>query len=295
MSWPDTDTETLANDLRPTSGHAVDCLNCGTPFSPGDRFCSHCAQKADTHRLTWRHFGHELLHAMMPADTGVLHLFRELILRPGVVAREYLAGKRKKYFSPFTWFLISAGTMVLIGELFGQEVVDLEADPGVLARLPNEAARASYLALVDRTEQLTHFMAKHGNVFAMAAAPIIALVVWLFYRRRYNYVEFLTAMLLFESVTNLLVPPVFQLLKWTNGGALYPHMGLGGQVVQVSYLAFALVGLLRLTSLRSRAGAVGVAAAAVFTWAVASYLALGWYLHQNWQFYRATFQMLRAL
>ena len=35
----------------------------------------------------------------------------------------------------------------------------------------------------------------------MAAVPSIALVFWLFYRRRDNYVEFLTAMLLFDSVT----------------------------------------------------------------------------------------------
>ena len=82
--------------------HGTDCLNCGTSLSARDYFCPRCGQKADTHRLTWKHFGHEVLHAVTHADASVLHLFRDLLVRPGTVAREYLAGKRKKYFSPFT-------------------------------------------------------------------------------------------------------------------------------------------------------------------------------------------------
>jgi hypothetical protein len=203
------DTEPLADEPTLPTVHPIDCLNCGTFLAPGDRFCRQCAQKVDTHRLTWRHFGHELLHAITHADASVLHLFRDLIVRPGVVAREYLEGRRKKYFSPFTWFLISAGSIVVINGWVGKAAADLEADPAVLARLPTEAARASYLALLHRSEQVTHFMANHGNLFAMAAVPILAFVFWLFYRRRYNYVELLTATLLFESVTNLRCPPPF--------------------------------------------------------------------------------------
>ena len=52
---------------------------------------------------------------------------------------------------------------------------------------------------------------------------------------------------------------------------------------------------MQLKSLRSRVGAVGVAATAVFMWAVVINSALGWYLLQNRQWYRATLQMLRAL
>jgi len=275
--------------------HPIHCLNCGTSLAPSDRFCRQCAQKADTQRLTWRLFAREVFHAITPADTSVFHLFKDLIVRPGVVAREYLQGRRKKYFSPFTWFLISAGSIVAMNGLFGNTVPSPEADPAVLARLPTEAARDSYLSVLRRAGQVTHFIANHGNLFAMAAVPVLALVFWLFYRRRYNYVEFLLATLLFESVTNLLVPPTFELLKWTNGGNAYPHMASTGQAVQIGYLAFALTGLLRLTSASARLGALGVATIAVATWTILIYSAFGWYLVQNRQFYRATLQMLQAL
>jgi hypothetical protein len=275
--------------------HPIHCLNCGTSLAPGDRFCRQCAQKADTQRLTWRLFAHEVFHAITPADTSVLHLLKDLIVRPGVVAREYLQGRRKKYFSPFTWFLISAGSIVAINGLLGNAVPSPEADPAVLARLPTEAARASYLSVLRRSGQVAHFIANHGNLFAMAAVPVLALVFWLFHRRRYNYVEFLLATLLFESATNLLVPPTFELLKWTNGGDAYPHMAAMGQVVQIGYLAFALTGLLRLRSWWARLGAIGVAIIAVATWTVLIYSALGWYVLQNRQFYRVTLQILQSL
>lgn len=70
------------------------CLNCETALSDGQRFCPNCGQKTDTHRLTWKHFSHEVFHALAPADKGLVYLFKKLVLRPGVVAREYLAGKR---------------------------------------------------------------------------------------------------------------------------------------------------------------------------------------------------------
>jgi hypothetical protein len=289
------DTETLADEPAHPTAHPIDCLNCGTSLAPGDRFCRQCAQKADTRPLTWRHFSHELFHALAPADASVLHLFKDLIVRPGVVAREYLQGRRKKYFSPFSWFLISAGSIVVINGLLGKVPADLEANPAVLARLPTEAARASYLAVIQRSGQVTHFMATHGNLFAMAAVPLLAFIFWLFYRRRHNYVEFLLATLLFESVTNLLVPPAFALLTWTNGGDAYPHMALGGQVIQIGYLAFALSGLLRLTSLPERLGAICVAAIAVAAWTATIFSALGWYVLQNRQFYRVALQMMRGL
>ena len=76
--------------------HPTHCLNCETVLSDGQRFCAHCGQKTSTHRLTWTHFQHEFFHALTHADRGILHLFKELVLRPGVVVREYLAGTRQK-------------------------------------------------------------------------------------------------------------------------------------------------------------------------------------------------------
>jgi hypothetical protein len=272
------------------------CLNCDTAFSDGQRFCTQCGQKTSTHRLTWRHFQHEFLHALTHADTGILHLFKELVLRPGVVAREYVEGKRKKYFNPFSYFLISAGVIVLVDQLFGQQVAEAAPDPAVLARLTTEAARANYIELVHRSSQIAHFAASHGNLFAIAAIPILALVWWAFYRRRgYNYVEFLTAAMLIDSVTNVLLPFVMQPFRANADPSVAQWVLRATLVVQISYLAYGLTGFLQLNSLKARLGGALVAALSSLTWMIVSYSVLGAYLFRNRQFYQFPLRILRGL
>src|SRR5687768_6081335 len=93
----------------------VTCKNCELPFE--GKYCPNCSQKADTHRFTLGHIGHEIFHAFTHADKGIIFLIKELLLRPGKVASEYAAGKIKKYFSPLTFYLlISAFTLFAISK-----------------------------------------------------------------------------------------------------------------------------------------------------------------------------------
>jgi hypothetical protein len=74
------------------------CLNCEENLEISAKFCPQCGQKTDTHRLTIGHIVHDSVHAITHADKGIFHLLKDLAVRPGVVAREYIGGKRKKYF-----------------------------------------------------------------------------------------------------------------------------------------------------------------------------------------------------
>ena len=69
-------------------------------------FCANCGQTANIHRVTFKHFLHEFFHAFTHTDKGILLLMKELVTRPGHVAREYLDGKRKKFFNPLTFLVI---------------------------------------------------------------------------------------------------------------------------------------------------------------------------------------------
>jgi hypothetical protein len=80
------------------------CKNCENTVE--GNYCPNCSQKADTHRFTLKHFAHDFLHAFTHADKGIFLLMKELIIRPGKVATEFNAGKRKKYFNPITYLLI---------------------------------------------------------------------------------------------------------------------------------------------------------------------------------------------
>lgn len=97
--------------------HDSTCKNCGAALS--GNFCANCGQKSEIHRVTFGHFAHEFFHAFTHTDKGILLLMKELITRPGQVAREYLDGKRKKYFNPLTFLIILSSLYVLFGQKTG--------------------------------------------------------------------------------------------------------------------------------------------------------------------------------
>src|SRR5689334_23434282 len=93
------------------------CKNCSTEFE--GKFCPNCSQKANTHRFTIGHFAHDAFHAVTHTDKGVLFLIKELFRRPGEVALEYNAGKRKKYFNPITYLLLVSALQIFAAQKTG--------------------------------------------------------------------------------------------------------------------------------------------------------------------------------
>lgn len=76
------------------------CLNCDAPLE--GKFCSNCGQKADSHRITTKHFlAHDILHGVWHFENKILYTIKQSILRPGHAAMEYIAGKRIRYYNVF--------------------------------------------------------------------------------------------------------------------------------------------------------------------------------------------------
>src|SRR5688572_1261813 len=87
---------------------AMVCRNCGAALAPSQKFCSACGQRADIQpRLTMREISHDIVHAITHADHSIFALVRALVTRPGHVAREYIAGQRKRHFGPWVFLLIT--------------------------------------------------------------------------------------------------------------------------------------------------------------------------------------------
>ena len=131
-------------------------------------------------------------------------MIADLAVKPGTVAKEFVAGKRKKYFSPFTFFILSIGILVFSTHFFGAIQEAQKPDPKILAQMPNAAARKYYEELIHRSNEGTEFLSKKLNTVTMLVLPFYAFVSWIFFRRRgYNYSEILVAFLLFQSFVSL--------------------------------------------------------------------------------------------
>jgi len=82
-----------------------ECLNCKTPISEEDNFCSKCGQVNDMNRLSLKQYISVYLEDFYSFDNRFLKTVIPLIFKPGFVTKEYINGQRIKYVNPFQLYL----------------------------------------------------------------------------------------------------------------------------------------------------------------------------------------------
>jgi hypothetical protein len=197
------------------------CLNCGTALC-GALFCGQCGQAANTQRLALADIWNALVHVMFHADHSVFSLVRNLAIRPGHVAREYVEGRRKTHFNPFTFAVVVIGVAALLMAAtrfvdFG----DLPANP------------------------VTSFIQRNLNLLIFLQIPLLALFGMLLNRR--EQLRFAEHMVLaayasgFRSLFFMaVVIPVWVVVQ-KNAGVGVDHAALIGLylLVWLAYYGFA--------------------------------------------------------
>jgi hypothetical protein len=125
--------------------------------------------------------GHETLHALLHVDRSVVSLIRALALRPGRVALDYVSGRRKRYYGPFAFLVISVA--------IASAAIALTGFSAVQSDVPN--------AIAD-------FLQHHVNLLFFAQVPILA-AAWrlLTPRGPFNYAEYLVLAAYVEAMNIL--------------------------------------------------------------------------------------------
>src|SRR5689334_12499088 len=81
------------------------CKNCGEELLY--KYCPNCGQKANVGRITLGQLIRDLPHVVFHVDKGFLYNFFSLLRRPGPAIRDYLEGKRKPFFHPASYLVLS--------------------------------------------------------------------------------------------------------------------------------------------------------------------------------------------
>jgi len=76
----------------------IHCLNCGTDYQ--GHYCPECGQKAKTRRLSMRNIMDGIVSVFFSRDNKTVRTCWELIVRPGIVARNFILGQRGRYNAP---------------------------------------------------------------------------------------------------------------------------------------------------------------------------------------------------
>ena len=170
------------------------CSNCDNSFT--GNFCNHCGQKT-VHRITMAHIGHDLVHAFTHTDKGFFHLMLQLFVKPGIVAREYIAeGKRKRYFSPFQYIIIigAIGAFVAVNSHF------IETTTQAIGGSAGYSAKQ--LAF---TQKINTLQSRYYNFMILLQLPFYALATLIIFRKhRFNYAEHLTLQTFITAQTTII-------------------------------------------------------------------------------------------
>ncbi len=111
------------------------CLNCESPVSEAARFCPHCSQRTDTARLSIADMTRDLLHMFVNVERGPVVFAWALLTRPGGIAREYVEGRRRRYYGPFATLVVLVGLTALALNLSGFQALTQEVASGPAALL----------------------------------------------------------------------------------------------------------------------------------------------------------------
>lgn len=203
------------------------CLNCGG--EPAGRFCQDCGQKAAIVRLHPNGLARDFFSLLLDLETGLWRTFLGLLRRPGEVAREYVAGRRRRFLNPLNYLFFALAAYFLVAT-----ALDLRTSDMTSARL--RVTDGQEQEQQEASQALVDVLDRHQRIWILAGIPVYAWVLGLCFRRRgFNFAEGCVPLLYCIAQTTLLVR--LPILLW---------MGLTGQSLlvlalplQVAYVSWA--------------------------------------------------------
>ena len=90
------------------------CKNCSTPIAEHSNFCHVCGAKVVTKRPNTLDFIKGFFIFFTNWDNSYIRTFRDIIIRPHVVMKDYISGVRKRYVPPIVFLAVATALGMLV-------------------------------------------------------------------------------------------------------------------------------------------------------------------------------------
>ena len=154
------------------------CLNCEELLQ--GNFCIQCGQPASTGRITFKETFKHFLSSTLSMEGPLLLTIHHLIISPGLVFKEFIEGKRKKYYKPVPFYVLLTASYIITRALIDYD--PLEGQMGSLGQQGSEDA--------NKGREAARFMVDNINNIMFFLVFSIALNLKLFFRKKYNLAEY---------------------------------------------------------------------------------------------------------
>ncbi len=175
------------------------CKNCD--LNVDSHFCSNCGQSSNIHAISVKSVFHDFLHAFTHADKGLLLTIKELLTRPGFVALEYINGRRKKYFNPLSFLVITMALSAYLSYKSGY----FEAVTGKPKSEQSVKTSKSVPKYVLAIYEGRRIVVEEGKLLGLILmTPLIAFLSWAFFRKpKHGYAEHFVLQSYFFGLSNV--------------------------------------------------------------------------------------------
>ncbi|HSJ25086.1 MAG TPA: DUF3667 domain-containing protein [Longimicrobiales bacterium] len=240
------------------------CVTCGTVLAGS--YCHACGEKQrDASDLTLRAFAGYALEAVTNADARLYRTVRTLVTRPGLLTREYVAGRRKPYMEPLQLFLLvnvlyflTLGTVIgtsafttdlafhPLQPLYGPLAAEmLEARVGAFPERGPGEPMSSWTSRwteeqVELRQRFAEASPRYANSLVILMVPMFALALRVLRRRTTFIPELVFSLHFFVIVLALsMTLPAFLLLLHSMGMPGMTAIGSDAAVALVLFAGFA--------------------------------------------------------
>jgi hypothetical protein len=180
------------------------CKNCNQKLS--GKYCSNCGQ-ADFKRFSILYLWQLLHQDLFEIDRGLWKTFKDLMVRPGYMVKDFLAGKTKTYFSPLKYLLIAVALFYL---LLSIEPLLEKGEPDSMVfewkqeYLINNHSPFSGEAMQDFFHAISALLNKGLTLYFLLFIPFLSLGSLLIFKR-YNFTEYLITLTFIWGHTTILM------------------------------------------------------------------------------------------
>lgn len=196
------------------------CRNCGAALM-GD-YCHECGQKQfEEKERNIRHLIYQFFGASFFLENNFLKNIRDLLLRPGYLAKDYVIGRRKQHMVPFSLFLL-INLLYFIFNPFSDLSLSLDEQriqvywPLVEELIDNklEANKQGFDAYATLYNNQSLSLSKS---LVILNVPILAFFMYWFYsRKKYYYADHFVFSLYYMGFVMLLAIVLYGLLLLFN-------------------------------------------------------------------------------